>query len=292
MSEHIDPKHINKCGENVYFGIQWLIDHHTAKEEQRRKMVEDLNIKSGDKVLDLGCGPGLWTHMLAEKVKPDGRIIGLDIDSDFLKYAAEKNMKDQSEGIVEFYEGDFYSIPFEDESFDLVSFGNTFYCVTDYLKVWEEQKRVTKKGGRIAVRDFEGSVMVVVHPIDPLLTMKVITAAAQALKDSPPDPFYDNFPGQKLRAHLMKAGLKNIKSFSYAVHMLPPLSPEVKRHISGWATWYSDKGKNYLSTKDFKQWQAYFDPAADEYILDSEDLYFCVLDIMAVGEVYTNNNPV
>ena len=74
--------------------------------------------------------------------------------------------------------------------------------------------------------------------------------------------------------------------------MLPPLAPEVKRHIRGWATWYSDKGKTYLSTKDFEQWQAYFDPAADEYILDSEDLYFCVLDIMAVGEVYTNNNPV
>jgi ubiquinone/menaquinone biosynthesis C-methylase UbiE len=159
MSGNIDSPHINKRGEYVNLGIQWFLDHHRAKEQQRRGMVDDLNLKSGDIVLDLGCGPGLWTSLLAEKVKPDGRIVGLDSDTDFIRYASENLVKEQSEGIIEFHEGDFHSVPFEDESFDLVFFGNCFAYVTDHQKVLEEQKRVTRKGGRIAVKDFEGSVL-------------------------------------------------------------------------------------------------------------------------------------
>lgn len=284
MSGNIDSEHINKRGEYVNLGIQWLLDHHTAKEQQRRGMVEDLNLKSGDIVLDLGCGPGLWTSLLAEKVKPDGRIVGLDSDTDFIRYASENYVKEQSEGIIEFHEGDFRSVPFEDETFNLVLFGNCFAYVTDHQKVLEEQKRVTRKGGRIAIKDFEGSVLVV-HPIEPLLTLKVITAAAQALKDNPPNPPFDNFSGQKLRGLLLKAGLKNISTTSYAVQMVPPLTPEEQRYITGNANWYADKGRSYLSAEDFEQWQACFDPASDEYILDMKEFYFCMLEILAIGEV-------
>ncbi|MFO8085382.1 MAG: methyltransferase domain-containing protein [Desulfobacterales bacterium] len=283
MSGNINSQHINKRGEYVNWGIKWLIDHHRAKEQQRRGMVDNLNLKSGDIVLDLGCGPGLWTSLLAEKVKPTGRIVGLDSDTDFIRYASE-NIADQYEEIIEFHEGDFRSVPFEDDSFDLVLFGNCFAYVTDHQKVLEEQKRVTRKGGRITVKDFEGSVLVV-HPIEPLLTLKVITAAAQALKENPPNPPFDNFSGQKLRDLLLKASLKNVSATSYAVQMVPPLTPEAKCYITGNAKWYAGKGRPYLSEEDFEQWQACFDSASEEYILDSEGFYFCMLEILVIGEV-------
>jgi len=284
MSGNINSQHINKRGEYVNWGIKWLIDHHIAKEQERRRMVDDLNLKTGDIVLDLGCGPGLWTSLLAEKVKPNGRIVGLDSDADFISYASENLAIEQFEEIIEFHEGDFRSVPFEDESFDLVLFGNCFAYVTDHQKVLEEQKRVTRKGGRIAVKDFQGSVLVV-HPIEPLLTLKVVTAAAQALKENPPNPPFDNFSGQKLRGLLLKEGFKNVSTTSYAVQLLPPLIPEAKHYITGNAKWYADKGRPYLSEEDFEQWQAFFDSASDEYILDSEEFYFCMLEILVIGEV-------
>ncbi len=283
MSGNINSQHINKRGEYVNWGIKWLIDHYIAKKQKRRQMVNNLNLKPGDIVLDLGCGPGLWTSLLAEKVKPTGRIVGLDSDTDFIRYASE-NIADQYEEIIEFHEGDFRSVPFEDDSFDLVLFGNCFAYVIDYQKVLEEQKRVTRKGGRITVKDFEGSVLVV-HPIEPLLTLKVITAAAQALKENPPNPPFDNFSGQKLRGLLLKASLKNVSATSYAVQMVPPLTPEAKRYITGNVKWYADKGRPYLSEEDFEQWQACFDSASEEYILDSEGFYFCMLEILVTGEV-------
>lgn len=283
MSRSINSQHINKRGEYVNFGISWLLDHHRAKELLRRGMVDDLNLKSGDIVLDLGCGPGLWTSLLAEKVNPAGRVVGLDSDTDFIRYASE-NITDLYRQIIEFHKGDFRSIPFEDDSFDLVFFGNCFSYVADRQKVLEEQKQVTKKGGRIAVKDFDGSVLVV-HPIEPLLTLKVITAAAKGLKENPPDPPFDNFSGQKLRALLLKASLKKVSTTSYAVQMVPPLTPEAKRYITGNAKWYADKGRPYLLEEDFEQWQACFDSTSEEYILDSEGFYFCMLEILAIGEV-------
>ncbi len=62
--------------------VEWLLDHHKTKLQERRKTVDELNLKPGDVVLDLGCGPGLWTHLLAEKVKPNGRVVGLDFSPD------------------------------------------------------------------------------------------------------------------------------------------------------------------------------------------------------------------
>ena len=262
-------EYINKRGEYVNFGLQWLFDHHKAKEIQRCKMVDDLSIKSGDIVLDLGCGPGLWSALLAEKIKPNGRVIGLDGDVDFISYASE-TLEGQLKEIIEFHQGDFYSVPFEDESFDFVFFGNCFAYVTEHQKVLEEQKRVVKKGGRIAVKDFEGSTLVL-NPIEPLLTLKVLTAAAQGLKDNPPNPPFDNFSGRKLQGLLLKAGLKNVSVTSYGVQMVAPLTPEQKRYILGNAKWYAEKGKPYLSAEDFERWQAYFDSESEEYILDLEE---------------------
>ncbi len=44
------------------------------------------------------------------------------------------------------------------------------------------------------------------------------------------------------------------------------------------------KADAYVSEEDCEQWQACFDSASDEYILDSEECYFCMLEILAIGE--------
>lgn len=262
--------------------VEWLFNHHKTKEKERCQMVADLYLNPGDVVLDLACGPGLWAPLLAEKVRPNGRVIGVDFSPDLIDYAKRNLEREPLKDIIEFQEGNLYSIPFEDNAFDVIFFGNTFTYVADSFKALEEAKRVTKEGGRIAVKDFDGAT-IIFYPIDPYLSQKVLTATARALKENPPEPFFDNYVGRKMHGLFLQAGLKNVSTTTYAIQRFSPLRPEAKSYIAGNAEWYARTGAQYLSEEDLRQWQAYFDPTSDDYIFDLEEFYFCMVEMLTVG---------
>lgn len=267
-----------------FININWLVDHHKTKKKERSRMVDSLNLKSGDKVLDLGCGPGLWTPIFAEKVKPSGKVIGIDISGDLLDYARENLKNTPLKDIIEFRQADLNDIPFEDNEFDVVFFGNCFAYVKDHSKVLEELKRVAKEGGRVVAKDFDGAI-IIFHPIAPHLQLKVLTANSKGLEENPPNPPFDNYAGRKMHGFFLHAGFKNITTKTYAIQKVPPLTPEAIRYITGNAEWYAKIGAPYLSEEDLREWQAYFDPFSDEYIFDLKEFYFCMLEVMIEGTV-------
>lgn len=264
--------------------LEWLLDHHKSKEYERRQMVNDLNIKSGDLILDLGCGPGLWTALLAEKVQPNGKVIGIDSAPELLNYAIKNLKKEPLRDLIEFKKADFADIPYRDDIFDMVFFGNCFAYVSNHSQILSEMKRVAKPGGRVAAKDFDGGVFIV-HPIDPDLTMRIMAATARALKENPLEPIFDNYTGRKMHGLFLRGGLKDVSTTSYAIQKLYPLTPEVKNYITGNAEWLIKIGSPYLSEEDIQQWRSYFDPNSDRYILDLEEFYFCMLEIMTIGIV-------
>jgi ubiquinone/menaquinone biosynthesis C-methylase UbiE len=264
--------------------LNWLLDHHKAKEYERWRMVEDLDLKQGDRVLDLGCGPGLWTPMFAEKVRPNGKVTAVDFDEALIDYARNNPENRRYGGVVEFRVDDFYNISFPDNTFDLAFFGNCFAYVTDQQSVLREQKRVVTVGGRVVAKDFDGAILVV-HPIDPVLSGRVLAATAQGLQKRPPQVHFDNYVGRKLHGALGKAGLLDVKTTTYAIQMVPPLSQEAKRYITGNANWYVSAGAQYLSPEEVRRWRAHFDPESPDYILDRDNFYFCMLEVVAQGTV-------
>lgn len=56
----------------------------------RKKAVDALGLEEGQSAIDLGCGTGGLTVLLAEKVGPKGRVLGVDLSRRMLKHAMRK----------------------------------------------------------------------------------------------------------------------------------------------------------------------------------------------------------
>jgi SAM-dependent methyltransferase len=108
-------------------------------------------LKSGDTVLDVGCGPGTITADLAMLVTP-GRVTAVEVTEEALGLArAEIDRR----GLitVDFRVGDVHALDFADDTFDVVHAHQVLQHVGDPVVALREMRRVARPGGVVAVRD-------------------------------------------------------------------------------------------------------------------------------------------
>jgi SAM-dependent methyltransferase len=108
-------------------------------------------LKSGDTLLDIGCGPGTITADLATQITP-GRVTALETTEEALDLArAEIGRRGLQ--TVDFAVGDVHALDFPDDSFDVVHAHQVLQHVGDPVTALREMRRVTRPGGVVAVRD-------------------------------------------------------------------------------------------------------------------------------------------
>jgi ubiquinone/menaquinone biosynthesis C-methylase UbiE len=108
-----------------------------------------ININPEGTMLDLGCGEGRHIFGLMEKF-PDLKCIGLDPHIESLDKAFEglKFLESISNSKTNFLSGSAYSLPFSDDSFDLVVCSEVLEHLHDYKDAIKEINRVLKPGGQ------------------------------------------------------------------------------------------------------------------------------------------------
>lgn len=115
----------------------------------RKDVMKQMNVPNGASALDVCCGTGDWSFSLAEAVGSKGKVIGLDFSQNMLSVAKEKNLVLNYDNL-EFIHGNAMELPYEDNSFDLVTIGFGLRNVPDYMTVLKEMYRVVKPGGVVA----------------------------------------------------------------------------------------------------------------------------------------------
>lgn len=119
----------------------------------RRRAVEIADPQPGEDVLDCAAGTGDLTFMFREKVGPEARVIGTDVNADMLSLAADKAVERDRSG-VEWAVQDVQNLPYADNSFDITSIAYGVRNVDDPTAALQEMARVTRPGGRVVVLEF------------------------------------------------------------------------------------------------------------------------------------------
>jgi SAM-dependent methyltransferase len=121
---------------------------------------------SGQRLLDVGCGPGTITLDLARRVAP-GRVIGIDSESGVLR-GAEALRRRHGVDNVTFEPGDAYALDYDDGSFDVIHLHQVLQHLTDPVRALTGMRRVLAPCGVLAARDSDYAGFFWA-PADPLL---------------------------------------------------------------------------------------------------------------------------
>ncbi len=136
-----------------YVGVEYLRKAAELLGKDKSRSYELMQIKPGNRVLDVGCGPGIDTLPLAQRVSPTGEVHGVDIDPDMVQEALRRTIEADLEQFVYHHEAEAYPLPFSDNYFDSCRSERVFQHLLLPESAIAEMARVTKPGGIIVVVD-------------------------------------------------------------------------------------------------------------------------------------------
>jgi SAM-dependent methyltransferase len=121
-----------------------------ANVERIRWVVSLLGIRSHDRVLDVGCGPGVSIQMVSE-IASEGFVAGIDHSAEMVRQATRRNAKGVASGRVALYEGSASNPPAFAERFDTIFTINSIHFWENPLECLKKLRNLLKPGGKIAV---------------------------------------------------------------------------------------------------------------------------------------------
>jgi len=199
-------------------------------------LVEIVEPRRGEAVLDLGCGTGAATRAAAAVVGSAGRVVGVDLNVGMLEVARGV---DQTDGTIaaaeaaatpiEWLEATATAMPLADASFDAVLSAQVLQFVPETEAVGREIRRVLRPGGRVGLSVWRGLA------VNPYFAAQVETVIERLGEDAAQGllaGFVMTDPGQLAMAFTV-AGLEDVRVGTIDLVLdLPPLADWAPRHLA------------------------------------------------------------
>lgn len=120
----------------------------------KRITIDQSGVRRGHKVLDIAGGTGDLTRKFARMVGPEGKVILADINDSMLKVGRDKLLNAGVGGNVEYVQANAECLPFEDNTFDVITIAFGLRNVTDQNAALASMLRVLKPGGKLMILEF------------------------------------------------------------------------------------------------------------------------------------------
>ena len=275
--------HVNESGLPLN-AIEWLETHHRSKMPEREQMIRDLRLKKGSYVVDAGCGPGLWTPLLARAIGRQGRITGVDISHAALITAQQRSQEQWYQHRVQYKQGVLEQLPVRRGSADVIFSANVSQYLPDPVGTFAAMGQYLKHDGQLIIKDIDFGTMRF-YNIDPTLQARVLQAREQ-WEQQRVDAGYayeDSWVGSKLAGYMRAAGYTEIEEKSYRITRRYPVPEAFRFYLQGIAEWFVCEGAPLLEQAYHKQWlQLFLDGeqcALDKETFVSEETEYIVTGI-------------
>jgi ubiquinone/menaquinone biosynthesis C-methylase UbiE len=278
-----NPLHVNEDGLPLN-AIEWLETHHRCKAPERVQMIRDIYLKQGSYVVDAGCGPGLWTPLLAHAIGYQGRILGVDVSPEALVTANKRKHGKRYERIVKYKRGLLEQLPVPYASIDLIFSANVSQYLPDPVTTFATMGRYLVPGGRLVIKDIDFGTMRF-HNFDKGLQTRIFQARKhwEQLRVDTGYSFEDSWVGSKLASYMRSAGFEDVQEKSYRIVRHFPLSQDFRFYLQGIADWFVCENAPLLQTEDRKHWLQHFENgeqcALDDDTFKSEETEYVVTGV-------------
>ena len=139
-----------------YDNKKWIAEHpeeerykHQFLDKSQSKVLFDVGVRSGQIVLDFGCGPGVYAVPAAKLVGDKGRVYALDINSEFLDKVEQMAKEEGLTNIVRIDASMVMEIPLKNKTVDVMLLIDVLHLIKDRETLFKEAHRILKRGGLI-----------------------------------------------------------------------------------------------------------------------------------------------
>lgn len=218
--------------------------YQTRDVLRRRALIrEALDPQPGERILDVGCGPGFYVAELLEEVGESGSVVGLDASAAMLQLARRRCAGRDN---VDFAEADAAGLPVADAEFDAALSVQVMEYVPDVGPALAELKRALRPGGRLVIWDVDWATLSF-HSGDAALTERVLRAWDEHLA-------HPSLP-RTLAPLLRAAGFESValEAHAFATQELDPetygggLVPFIAGFVSGRESVGAEEGARWLA---------------------------------------------
>jgi SAM-dependent methyltransferase len=131
--------------------LAWLVDN-PIRRRYLGEVLDRVGIQPGDRVLELGPGPGTFTVEAARRAGPEGQLIAVDIQPEMI---AQVKARVQEAGLtnVETHVADAYDLPLDDDSVERAFLVTVLPEIPDQARALAELRRVLKPGGVLSITE-------------------------------------------------------------------------------------------------------------------------------------------
>jgi ubiquinone/menaquinone biosynthesis C-methylase UbiE len=181
------------------------------REEFIPLLYKYLDIQAGQRIVDVGCGTGFFTRLMARALDGRGEVIGIDRNPQLLKSARELTHEAKLDSMVTYRKGNAYKLQMQDDFADRVVCQTLLWTLPDPKPAVREMVRVCKPGGLVGAVEGGFDHKIFHFPQDSALTrleLKVVKAEAKGYQK---EHGLDTGLGYKLPAVFRESGLKRIR---------------------------------------------------------------------------------